>query len=210
MAAGLGALGDDDVGAGGGVAGGVHRRARQRRHQHVLPVSPLHQVGRRRAEGGGDQPDRVGEGDVEERGDARRRHVHRLAGDVLVAGQHGYAEVVEQAVEEGPVLGRQPGGHAGGVEPSVVGADVLLREQEVDAERGAAALLPDPGQVVIELVGGVADGAQHPEPADTAHGRHDVTAVAERQDGELDPQLVLDPSAHGRSVAPEEPGLRTR
>ena len=95
----------------------------------------------------------------------------------------------------------QAGGHTGGVEPAVVGAHVLLGQQEVDAEGGAAALLPDPGQVVVELVGGVADGAQHPEAADAAHRRHDVTAMAERQDGELDPQLVLDPGAHGKSVA---------
>ena len=133
------------------------------------------------------------------------RHVHGPPGDVLVAGQRRHAEVVQEAVEEGLVLGRQAGGHAGGVEAAVVGAHVLLGQQQVDAERRAARFLADPGQVVVELLGGVGHGAEHAEAAGAAHRRHDVSAVAEGEDRELDPQQVLDPGVHGQSVAPRQP-----
>src|SRR5436190_607845 len=81
-------------------------------------------------------------------------------------------------------------------EPALVGTDVLLRQQEVDAERRTPRLLPDPGQVVVELVGRVGDGAEHAEASDPADGGHDVAAVAEGEDGEFDPEEVLDAGAH--------------
>ena len=65
--AGLVALGDHEVDAGGDVAHGVRRLAGERGDLDALGVGPLDHVGRRRAERVDDQLDRVGEGHVHQR-----------------------------------------------------------------------------------------------------------------------------------------------
>jgi hypothetical protein len=67
MPAGLGALSDDQIDTSRGVPACVLRGSGQRGHHHVVVMGAGHQVGRRRPERAGDQPDAVGEGDVEQR-----------------------------------------------------------------------------------------------------------------------------------------------
>jgi hypothetical protein len=59
----------------------------------------------------------------------------------------------------------------------------------------------DPCELFVELLGREGERAQHAEAARVGDGRHHVTAVAEREQGELDAEGLADGSAHaGRGL----------
>ena len=76
---------------------------------------------------------------------------------------------------------------------------VLVRNDDVDAVGMVADVLVDPLQLDLELIRRVSDRAEHAEPACLAHGDDDVPAVGEREDRELDVELVADGGVHGCS-----------
>jgi hypothetical protein len=57
-------------------------------------------------------------------------------------------------------------------------------------------VLVDPPAFDLELLGREADGSEHAQPARLADGRDDVSAVAEREDRELDTQTITDRGTH--------------
>ena len=65
-------------------------------------------------------------------------------------------------------------------------AGVLRRHDQVDTVRAVADLRLDPGQVDLELLGRMGDGAEDSETTRLGDGGDDVTAVAEGEDRELD------------------------
>ncbi len=72
--------------------------------------------------------------------------------------------------------------------PAVLVAGVLRRNDQVDAVRAVTDLVLDPLQVDLELFGRVGNGTEYAETTRFRHGGNDVTAVAEREDRELDTQ----------------------
>ncbi len=54
----------------------------------------------------------------------------------------------------------------------------------------------EPSQLHLELFGGEADRAEHPESARIAHRRHDVAAVGEGEDREFDAELFAEFGTH--------------
>ena len=102
----------------------------------------------------------------------------------------------QQVVDERAVLlGQQVTGLLG-VDPALLGADVLGRQQQVDPVGLAAGLLLDPGQLVLQPLGAVRDGAEDAEPARVGHRGHDVAAVAESADGEFNAEHFGDSGSH--------------
>src|SRR5690606_37781755 len=78
----------------------------------------------------------------------------------------------------------------------LVHALVLAGDDDVDAVGPVAYVLVDPGQLDLELLGAEAHGAEHTEAAGLGDGGHDVAAVGEGEDRELDAELVADGRAH--------------
>ena len=76
----------------------------------------------------------------------------------------------------------------GGVE--LAHALVLAGDHDVDAVGTVADVLVDPVELDLELLGTEPDRAEHAEPARLRHGGHDVAAVGEREDRELDAELL--------------------
>ena len=77
-----------------------------------------------------------------------------------------------------------------------VHALVLVRDDDVDPVRMIADVLVDPLQLDLELLGREADSPQHAETTGLAHRDDDIAAVREREDRELDAELVADGSVH--------------
>ncbi len=65
-------------------------------------------------------------------------------------------------------------------------------DQYVDAVRAAAHVVIDPAQFLLEAIGGEGDRAEHAEAARVRDGGHDVAAVAEGEQRELDPERLAD------------------
>jgi hypothetical protein len=57
-------------------------------------------------------------------------------------------------------------------------------------------MLIDPAELDLKLLWSEADRTKHPETAGFAHRDDDITAVREREDRELDGELVADGSVH--------------
>ena len=87
---------------------------------------------------------------------------------------------------------------------SGVHALVLVGDHDVDAVGVVADVLVDPLQLDLELLGREADGAEHAEAAGLAHRDHDVTAVGEGEDRELDAEVVADGRVHAGSFGGRE------
>ena len=90
------------------------------------------------------------------------------------------------------LLGHHGAQHLGEFSTREIGvhALILVRDHDVDAIGMVADVVVDPGAFDLELFGCEPDRAQHPEPAGTADGNDHVAAVGEREDRELDTQLV--------------------
>ena len=81
------------------------------------------------------------------------------AAPVLFGGRRD-AIADQQVVDERAVLLGQQSPGLLGVDPPLLGADVLGRQQQVDPVRLAAGLLLDPGQLGFQPLGAVRDGAR--------------------------------------------------
>src|SRR5690606_29419206 len=84
---------------------------------------------------------------------------------------------------------------------ALVAPDVVGRDDDVDAVGLAADVRVDPGKLALELVGGEGERAEHAEAAGVGDGGDDVAAVAEGEDGALDPEHLADGCTHETSVS---------
>ena len=78
---------------------------------------------------------------------------------------------------------------------------VLAGDDDVDAVGIVAHVLVQPFELDLELLGGEADGAEDADAAGVGHRGHDVAAVGEGEDGELDAESVADLGVHGCLLA---------
>ena len=193
VAAGLVALGDDDVDAVLDVRQRVLGGAGQRGHLDAVLVRLLDDVDRRRAERVGDQHRAVLQRDV----DVRARRGVQPAEDTLATltlRERGYAELLERLLHEADVL---LGDHRLEVDRLALGGD-LHRHHDVDAVRLAVGVLVEPGQRRVELLGVVEpDRAEHAEPTGTGDRGGHVLGGREGEDRVLDPEPVAEFGAHG-------------
>jgi len=129
------------------------------------------------------------------RGGGRLGPAEELKG-VVVAVVDGHTVVGEDLAGERQMLLRHKrvqrllehfGGQVGRVH-----ALVLVRDHDVDAVGVVTDVLVDPVQLDLQLLRSEAHRAEHPEATCLAHGDHDVTGVGEREDRELDVELVAD------------------
>ena len=117
---------------------------------------------------------------------------------VLLRREVGHAGVGEDLVGELDVLLRH---HVPQHLPELLGVElvhplVLAGDHDVDAVGLVADVLVDPLQLDLELLGREADGAEHAEAAGLGDGGHDVAAVGEGEDRELDAELVAEGGVH--------------
>ncbi|CAM5742615.1 hypothetical protein SALBM311S_07394 [Streptomyces alboniger] len=159
------------------------------------------------AEGVGEQPYRIVEGDVELR---MRAYLLHPAGDApaggLARGEFGYAVLGEGVLDELPV---PLGDHRldVGLSDSL---HLLRRHDDVETVGLAVDVRLDPVEVAFEVVGGgVADRAEHSEAAGPADGRGDGGERREAEDGVLDSQCLAQLRLHGRRM-PQSSGRRKR
>jgi hypothetical protein len=146
----------------------------------------------------------VGEGDVElpfgpvqgERG-IGLDVVRPVGGGIGVLGN--FVPVEEVAQELAVSIGNQAQGITGAEAPVGI-AGVAGRDDQVHAVGAVADLVLDPGQVHLEGLVTVADGAEDAEAAGLRDGGDDVAAVAEREDRELDPEHLRDRCLHQASM----------
>lgn len=129
---------------------------------------------------------------VQQRGHARQidPHAGELASPVLV-WRRRHAVLAEEVVEPLPVGFGDQLPQAARIEPALVGADVLLGDQQVDAVWAPVGRILDPGQVRVEMLRVVGHGTEHAHTAGLGDGSDDVPAVAEPQDGELERATLL-------------------
>jgi hypothetical protein len=196
VSAGLGTLGDDDVDTGRLVALGVNRPPGECADQSTLFLDAVDQELRWWAEGVGDERRAVCECDLQLR--ARRGRTERsdttvatrrpACGALFVGRELGHVVPAQDVVDELAVrVGDQGPDVVQGVSAALV-TGVLRRHDQVDAVRAVAEFVLDPLQVDLELLGRMGDGTQHAETARLRDGGHDIAAVAEREDRELDSQ----------------------
>ncbi len=204
MAAGLVALGHDDVDAGFLVLAGVPGAAGERGDQDVAVVGARDDVAGRGAEGVGEQPDGVVEGDVE----LGAGDLFHPAGDAppggLALGQFGNAVRGEGVPYEPAVF---LGDHRldVGLRDAL---DLLRGHDHVQSVGPAPGVGVEPVEVAFEVVGvGVADRAEHAEAAGPADGRGDGGERREAEDGVLDAQFPAQLRLHGRRM-PQPTGRR--
>ena len=158
MAAGLGALRDDDVDAGGHLAHGVLPRTDQGGTGNTGWPGAFQHRGGRHAERVGDQPDRVAESDVHQLL-AGLELIGRRAVQVLPAWCPGSDRRRDGEADRG----RRRGGCSGMLPRQVAqggtrpGADrQVLGDQQIDAVRLAVDVGVDPGELGFKLLRRVA------------------------------------------------------
>ena len=154
----------------------------------------------RRAERVGDEPHlRVAQRHLDLRERRRLRPAEQAHALVLLRREVGHAGLGEDLVGELHVLLRH---HVAQHLPELLRVElvhplVLAGDDDVDAVGLVADVLVDPLQLHLELLGREADGAEHAEAARLGDGGHDVAAVGEGEDRELDAELVAEGGVHG-------------
>jgi hypothetical protein len=111
-------------------------------------------------------------------------------------GQRWNVVVGQNPLHELLLFGRNQGAEGLQVERLAL-ADELLRHGEIHAVRLATAVLVDPGQFNLELIGAEGQGAEHAIATGPTDLGHDVTAMGEGEERELDAESVTDWSEHG-------------
>ncbi len=199
MAAGLVALGDDDVDAGFGVAAGVLGAAGEGGDEDAVVVGARDDVGGRGTEGVRQEFDGVVEGDVElAPGDLLHPAGDPPAGG-LALGELGDVVLGEGVAHELSVAGRD---HRLDVGLADAVDGLLGGHDDVEAVRLAVGVLLHPVEVAFEVVGGgVADGAEDAESTRAGDGRGDRREGREAEDGVLDSQFLAQLRLHGRQHA---------
>ena len=201
MPTGLGALGDDDVDAVLLVLQGVTGTARERGDRDATLVGSLHDRRGRRPERVDEQRDRVLERDVhlrEPRGVGPAEQVVRVRvlgqGRDVVLGQHLLDEVAILLRDHRLELALEL--HGVTVRPPCL-FEQRGRHHEIDPVRAAVHVLVDPVELDLELLGREVQRAEHSHAAGLADRGHDVAAVAEGEDRELDAEAVANGRVHG-------------
>jgi hypothetical protein len=126
------------------------------------------------------------------------RSATSICGFALALGQLRHAVVGEHLVGEAAVLlGDRLAQHL----LELLRVDlahplVLAGDHDVDAVRPVADVLIDPAALDLELLGRKSDGAQHTDAACLADGRDHVAAMAEGEDGKIDPETITDLCPH--------------
>ena len=162
-------------------------------------LTSVDDVGRRRAQGVGDELDLVvAQGGLEQRR-ARGLGPAHHPGAALALGGLGDAVLVQQPAGEASVV---VGHHRLELRlelhrVELAHALVLAGDDDVDAVGVVADVLVEPLQLDLELLGREADGAEHADAAGVGDGGHHVAAVGEGEDRELDPEAVADLGVHG-------------
>jgi len=77
---------------------------------------------------------------------------------------------------------------------------IVHRHGEVDTVGTTVDVLVDPVQLDLELLGTECQRTEHAESTGIGDRGHDIAAVGEGEDGELDPQPLRDRCAHGVSL----------
>jgi hypothetical protein len=190
VAAALGPLRDDEVDSRLLVLQRVVDAAAERSDEPARLLDLVDHVGRRRAQGVRHDPHLlVLEHGLDLRARGGGRPAEQLAG-VLTLGQLGNAVIGQQLGGELAVAVRD--GRAQLrlelVDVELALARVLPGNHDVDAVGLVAHVLVDPLELDLELVRGEADGPQDSEATGVADGSHDVAAVGEGEDRELDPE----------------------
>ncbi|GKU48007.1 hypothetical protein NJB14194_46230, partial [Mycobacterium montefiorense] len=196
MTARLGALRNDQIDSGRGVSSRVRGGAGQRRHQHVVAVRAFDEVGRRRPERAGDQPDVMGKGDFEQRLIPLGRDVEAAGGCTRRFGRRADAVPGEQVFDERAVLLRKQVPDLFRVDAALLGADVFGRQQQVDPVGLAAGLLLDPGQLAAQPLRAVRDRPEDAESARVGDRGDDIATVAEGAYRELHTEQLGDSGPH--------------
>ena len=197
VASGLVALGDDHVDPPLQVLLGVAGRAAECADQDALGVGGLDGVVGWRAERIDQHGDRVAQSLLHL---GRTLGFHPEAGRLHQAlsafGQGRDVVLGQHLLDELPVLGRDQGLEGVEVERLTL-AHELLGHGEVDPVGLAATVLVDPGELDLELVRAEGQGAEHAVAARPADLGHDVSAMGEGKERELDAEAVTDLGAHG-------------
>ena len=198
VAAALGALADDEVEAGLLVVQRMLDRAGQGADEAARGLDLGDDVGRGGAERVGDEADLVVAEGGRQQGLAGGLGPAHHPRALLVGRGLGDAVLLEDAAGEAAVVVGDHGGELGlelhRVE--LAHALVLAGDDDVDAVGGVGAVLVQPVELDLELLGGEADGAEDTEAAGVGDGRHHVAAVGEGEDGELDAEAFGDLGAH--------------
>ena len=175
MAAGLGALRDDEIDSGGELSLGVVRLPTSAATVTPASFATLDEVRRRRAEGARDQRDPMLESHIEQFGDDAGVGVH--GGHVLAFLRCPPVALrdpvpLHEPLDEADVLLRDLRAQA---RDQVVGVALreLGRNQQVDAVRPIADPLLDPRQLRVELVRPVRRRREHAETAGPRDLGHD-------------------------------------
>ena len=122
-------------------------------------------------------------------------------------GQRRHVVLGEHLLDELAVLGRDHAFERAEVELLAL-ADEAFRHREVDAVRLAVDVLVDPGELDLELVGAERERAEHAVAAGLADRGHDVPAVREGEERELDAEPVTDGGLHDFLRSETFPGRR--
>ena len=84
-----------------------------------------------------------------------------------------------------------------GIEGLVLAED-LVRDEEIDAVGFTVDVRVDPGEFLLQALGGHAGRAEHPHPAGPRYRRDDIAAMAESEEREVEPETVTQYGFHGR------------
>ena len=174
----FGALRNDDVDSGLGLANRVFLGADQRRHGHAAPLAFLDHRGRGDAQRIGDQPDRMAEGDFHQREPVFGRDTHafaqdrhlRFGGDAIFA-QHRIDEALIGRVDH--------------CRPALVVCQFAdprvddFGDEDVHAVGRAIDMRIDPGEFFLELVGAEPRRTEYAEAPRLADCGNDIAAVTE-------------------------------
>ena len=147
----------------------------------------------------GDQRNRVLHRDLEVRAPARCRPAEQAFDLFDVVRERRHAVAIEQVVDPLAVRRRDHLVELLFADVALILADVLGRDDGVDAVGLAVHVLVDPLELELELLRAVGHGSEHPEPAGAAHRGHDVAAMAKRKDGKLDPKSLTNLSLHANT-----------
>ena len=198
MAAALVALRDDDVDAGLLVGQRLLRISAQRRDLEPRTVDPLDYVLRGGAERIGDELHLVVRERDFELGQSRGYRPAQKPSPPLVFGELGHAVVGEELRGEFVVLGGNRGAELllELLRIELTHALVPVGDDGVDGVGLVADALVDPRQLGLELLRRESHRAEHPHSPGLADGHHDVAAVGEREDRDVNPEKVTDLGSH--------------
>ena len=197
MTPGLVALGDDHVDAALEVLLGVAGRATERADQDALRVGGGDRIVGGRAERVHQHGDRMAQCQLDlGRALGLDPEAGRLHLTFGTFGQRRDVVLGQQLLDEVTVLGRDQGLEGVEVEGLALPHE-LLGHGEVDAVGLAAAVLVDPGELDLELVGAEGQRTEHAVASGPADLGHDVATMREGEEGELDAETVTDCGAHG-------------